>query len=83
VGFLFTAEKLSNPLGEWDSNLKVGFSLLVLAIGLSIAMVIAAAPYLKDQDFRSVNKGTNASVVVWFLLWAIGTALGVKAVVPF
>jgi len=80
IAFLFTAEKIS-PSGEWESGLKWGFGLLVLAIALSIGMVIAAAPYVKEKLILPATRWTLEGIVIaWFALWAIGTGLGVGTI---
>jgi hypothetical protein len=82
IAFLFTAQKMT-PSGTWEPGLKHGFVLLVIALAVSIGMVIAAAPYLKDKVTRSlVSSQIVIALVVlgWFLLWGIGTWQGVSAV---
>ena len=80
IAFLFTAQKIT-PSATWEDALKWGFLFLVVAIALSIGMVIAAAPYLKDKlALTPTHMKIAAAVIAWFLLWGIGTGLGVYAV---
>jgi hypothetical protein len=80
MAFLFTAEKI-NPVATWSNGLGWSFMVLVIASLFALAMVIAAAPHTKP-GFDKIKDWPTASVIAWFGAWVLGTALGVRAVLP-
>jgi hypothetical protein len=84
LGVLFVAEKLTDkPL--WSATLLISFFALIFATGLSLFMVVPKKWAIDEQTdlFNKRDEVIRRTVIeayTWFVLWFIGLAFGVWAV---
>jgi hypothetical protein len=82
IGFLFTAEKI-NTTAKLDWLLIAAFLALLGAVGAAIWMTFTAPPdTAATEKLREIDERTKKQAIVWGVLWVLGTALGVWAVLP-
>jgi hypothetical protein len=82
IGFLFTAEKI-NTTAKLDGLLITAFVVLVVAVAVAIWMTFTAPPdTAAPEKLLDINERTKKQAIIWGVLWVLGTALGVCAVLP-
>jgi hypothetical protein len=81
IGFLLTAEKM-NATPEWTGLLVFGLVLIVLAMIVAVYMTLVSPFTASTNFFTKFLAKVDPKAWTCFLLWLIGTAVGVAAVLP-